>query len=135
MLIPQNKTQTVLMWLLALLGAITLAFLSSLAQQLPGSEPINWRTIALDVINVIISSAPFVAAGLGLPRLGAENRARLINEIGADRAVDVLEQEAQTQADNAQGLNTTYNVDSVDYGKLADSILERRERAIHATNK
>lgn len=112
---PKTKTQNLLLWLAAFLLAVLLSFLAALASQLPGDTPINWREVALDVINTIVSIAPVVAAGLGLPRLGGEIRANLVDEIGKEKATIVLEQMAETG-----------RAPNIDYGMLADEILKRR---------
>lgn len=95
---PQNKTQNLMLWAAALGVAILLSFLGALAQQLPGDDPIRWRQVWLNVIQTILTTAPIVAAGFGLPRLGKEGVASLVSEVGTENAKAALEGEADRQA-------------------------------------
>ena len=119
MLTPQNKQQTILLWVAAILLQILITFLGSLIVQLDGTEPINWRPIILDICKVLVATLPTVGAGLVLPRIGAEQRANLINKIGTEKATEVLQEVAA---------NPTMNVKGIDYNQLTDTLIERKRR-------
>lgn len=116
---PQNKTQTTVTWIGTVLSAVLLAFLTSLARELPGTEPINWRGITLDVISALIPLVPVIIAGLVLPRFGAEKRAVLIDKIGKEEATQILETAAEAKP-------------QIDMEKLAIEILNENERRLRA---
>jgi hypothetical protein len=58
----------------------------------------DWRAVVLDVIQTVLSTAPLLAAGLGLPRLGHEPVAALVSQVGTTQAQAALEVEAVKQA-------------------------------------
>lgn len=95
---PKNKTENLLYWGAALAVSILLAFLSGVATHWPESGQIDWRGVWLDVIQAVLTAAPFVIAGLGLPRLGKEPIANLVSKVGAGNARVALEEEADRQA-------------------------------------
>lgn len=119
---PKNKTENLLLWGAALGLAVVLSFLSALAQQLPGEAPINWRVIWLAVISTILTTAPLVAAGFGLPRIGKEEVAGLVSAVGTENAKAALADEADRQA----GVTPPALTDT-DIGRLAERVLAENE--------
>jgi hypothetical protein len=124
---PKTTTQNLLLWAAAFALAIVLSFLGALAEQLPGDAPINWRIVLLNVVQTILSTAPIIAAGFGLPRLGKEPIAALVHEVGAGPAKSALEVEAVKQA---TGVNTTLT--DADVERVTDELLRRRDLATAA---
>lgn len=118
MSIPQNKTQTILLWIASFAVGVLIAFLSSISQNWPENGDILWRSVWLDTITYIVAALPVVAVGLGLPRFGGEARAALIDKIGKEKATTILEQAADIESRNIYS--------GVDYGRLADEILKRK---------
>ncbi len=100
---PQTTNQNLLVWAGALALAVLLSFLSGVATHWPEDGGIDWRGVTLDVIQTILTTAPLVAAGLGLPRLGKEGIASLVSEVGAGQAKAVLEVEAIRQQTGVHG--------------------------------
>lgn len=92
---PHNTTQNLLLWAIALVVSVIVAFLTSLNQQLGGTDDINWRPILSDVIKTLLVAIPVVAAGFGLPRIGHEEQAALVSELGKDRATEALQYAAR----------------------------------------
>lgn len=72
MLTPKTKKQSIWIWVCAVVLALLLSFCSALAQELSGTDPINWRMIFLAVVNTIVALVPVVSTGLGLPQFGKE---------------------------------------------------------------
>ncbi len=105
---PATRTQNLLLWGGALAVSVVVAFLSGVATHWPEGGPIDWRGVALDVIQVALSVIPIVAAGLGLPRLGKEGVATLVSEVGTRQATAVLEVEAVRQATGLDGPEHTH---------------------------
>lgn len=95
---PRTTAQNLLLWGAALAVSVLLSFLSGLATHWPESGIIDWRGVWLDVIQTVLTTAPIVAAGLGLPRLGKEQVATLVSQVGAGPAKAALEVEAIRQA-------------------------------------
>lgn len=91
---PNTKTKNLLIWGAALLLALFLAFVGSWVEQastIPEDQAINWRRVWIDVAKSLLTLAPVVAAGLNLPRLGKEQVATMVNELGKDEALHRLE--------------------------------------------
>jgi len=143
MLTPKTTTQNLLLYGVALLVSIFLAFLASLAKQLAGTDPINWRPILLDVITVIGAEVPFVVAALGLPNIGSEARALLTKRIGTDAATDALQTVALNKDNIAVVTPTTVAnkidpidiADKVDLDALAAAILDEKQRRENVSNQ
>jgi hypothetical protein len=95
---PSTTTTNLLLWAGAMAGAIILSALSAIATHWPSGGAIDWRSVTLDVIQTILSTAPLLAAGLGLPRLGHEPVAALVSQVGTAQAQAALEVEAVKQA-------------------------------------
>lgn len=94
---PATTTQNLLLWGAALGLAVLLSFLSGVATHWPEGGAIDWRGVALDVIQTILTTAPLVAAGFGLPRIGKEPIAALVSQVGPGPAQAALENEATRQ--------------------------------------
>lgn len=90
---PKTTAQNIVYWVGALALTVVLALLTGIATHWPEGGPIDWRGVWLDVIQVLLSTLPVVAAGLGLPRLGRERVARAVSEVGPQRAQAVLQEE------------------------------------------
>lgn len=88
---PRTTGQNIVLWIGALLITTFLALLSGIATHWPEGGLIDWRGVWLDVIQVLLSAVPLVAAGLGLPRLGREGVASLVSEVGPRRAQAILQ--------------------------------------------
>jgi hypothetical protein len=125
MLAPKTLNQNILLWVGAFLTALLLAFINSLIKQLPGDLPINWRTIAFDVLTTVSTTVPIIAAGLGLPALGKELETRLISKVGTDTAKEVL-QDAATG--NTKPREILYNTGDVTVQEMARSLLAEIKR-------
>ena len=95
---PKTTTQNLMLWGAAFLLAVLLSLLSGIATHWPAGGSIDWRGVALDVIQTILTTAPLVAAGLGLPRLGKEGVAALSSRVGTPAAIAALADEADRQA-------------------------------------
>jgi hypothetical protein len=95
---PSTTAQNLVLWGAAFMGAVILSALSAIATHWPAGGPIDWRAVVLDVIQTILSTAPLLAAGLGLPRLGHEPVAALVSQVGTTQAQAALEVEAVKQA-------------------------------------
>lgn len=93
---PKTTTQNLMLWGAAFGLAVLLSALSGIATHWPEGGSVDWRGVTLDVIQTILTTAPLVAAGFGLPRLGKESIAALVSDIGKDRAQDALEVTAAT---------------------------------------
>lgn len=87
--------------LLAYGGAIALAllisFLTSLSRELPGDDPIHWRTITLDVVLSLLNVLPAIGLTAALPRVGREPVAALADKVGPAKAKAVLKKEVDRQ--------------------------------------
>lgn len=118
---PKNKTENLLIWGAALGVAVLLSFLSGIATHWPDTG-IDWRGVFLDVIQTILTTAPIVAAGLGLPRIGKEGVASLVSEVGTEKAKDVLAIEAIKQD---TGVTTTMT--DRDIERITDRLLAENE--------
>lgn len=94
---PATTRQNLLLWAGALAVSVLLAFLTGIATHWPEGGTIDWRGVCLDVIQVLLSVIPIVAAGLGLPRIGKEPIAALVSEVGTNQAKAALEVEAIKQ--------------------------------------
>lgn len=88
---PKTTAQNIAYWIGALALTTVLALLTGIATHWPEGGSIDWRGVWLDVIQVLLSTLPVVAAGLGLPRLGREQIARTVSDIGPKRAQAVLQ--------------------------------------------
>lgn len=88
---PKTLNQNLLLWAAAFALAVLLSFLSGIATHWPKGEGIDWQGVWLDVIQTILTTAPIIAAGWGLPRLGKEEVAVLSSAVGHDAAVDALQ--------------------------------------------
>ena len=55
---PQTTAQNLLLWGAALALAVLLSFLSGIATHWPDGGQIDWRGVALDVIQTILTTAP-----------------------------------------------------------------------------
>jgi hypothetical protein len=95
---PSTTMQNLVLWGAAFMGAVILSALSAVATHWPVNGSIDWRGVTLDVIQTILSTAPLVVAGLGLPRLGHEPVAALVSQVGTANAQAALETEAVKQA-------------------------------------
>lgn len=89
-LLPKTKTQNILAWVGVFFISLFLVFLKSLAEQLPGDDPILWRPILSDVVNASIAIITPIVAGLVFPRFGGEERAQLANKLGTKKATRAL---------------------------------------------
>lgn len=124
--VPQNKLQNVLLLGGSLILALLLAAVGSILEQ-PIDQSINWRLVFNDVGKTLIALSPAIIASLGLPRLGAEKRASLVNELGTDRATQVLQDAADGQG-QARPMSHAELVDrTIDYDLLTDKIMERKK--------
>lgn len=94
---PKTLTQNLLLWGAALALAVLLSFLSGIAAHWPEGGSVDWRNVLLGVIQTILTTAPIVAAGFGLPRLGRESLSALVSEVGPSVAKATLEDEATRQ--------------------------------------
>lgn len=123
---PDTTTKNLALWGAALAVSVLLAFLSGVATHWPENGPIDWRGVMLDVIQVIVSTLPIVAAGLGLPRLGKEAVASLTSKVGKDNAVAVLEMEADRQ----DGIPTPRRFTDEEIGELVGAVKAQMTREI-----
>lgn len=115
---PKNKTQNASLWIGALLLSLVVAAVASIMKQ-PMSSDINWRIVFNDIGTVFISLSPVLAAGLGLPRLGGEERAALANELGHKKAEEVLKDAVHSDGQPKP---------DVDLDKLAKKILDLNKK-------
>lgn len=104
---PSTLTANLSLWAAAFAGAIALSALASVARHWPEGAGVDWRAVTLDVIATILTTAPLVAAGLGLPRLGHEPVAALVSHIGKANAQAALEVEAVKQETGIRALPLT----------------------------
>lgn len=129
---PSTTQQNLALWGGALAVSLVLAFLSGVATHWPEAGPIDWRGVALDCIQVLLSELPIVAAGLGLPRLGKETVAALTSKVGTSNAVAVLSEERDRQAgipvpSPLTDADLHHIAQSIDIGALADRVLAENE--------
>lgn len=126
---PKTINQNLLLWSAALGVSVVLAFLTGVATHWPEGGSIDWRGVTLDVVQVLLSVIPVVAAGIGLPRLGKEGIASLVNEVGAPQAKAALEVEAIKQQTGVSGSS----VPTV--AEIADELERRRQARVEGRLK
>lgn len=130
---PTSTRQSLLIWSGALALSVLLSFLSGIATHWPEGGPIDWRGVMLDVIQTVLSVAPVVAAGIGLPQFGKEAVTSLVKQIGTDKATDVLAVEAIRQDTGVVSTPIESTLSDEDIGRLADRLVaEYQARQIAA---
>lgn len=77
--------------------ALLISFLTSLSKELPGNDPIHWRTIFLDVVLSLLNVLPAIGLTTILPRVGREPVSALADKVGPSKAKAVLKKEADRQ--------------------------------------
>lgn len=126
---PKTTQANLAYWAAALAGAVLLAFLTSITVNWPEDGSVDWRSVTLDVVQTLVTILPVVLAGLGLPRLGKEGVAALVNEVGTEQAKAALEVEAIKQETGVSGPVRRLSDEDVD--RLARRGLElMREEAV-----
>lgn len=128
---PKTKIENLLIWVAAVFLALLLSFLGSWVEQassIPPEQSINWRSIWIDVVQSLLYLAPIVGAGLGLPRLGKEQIASMVSDLGKEEAVARLETPVLTPEEVR---NTIVGGTNIDLNALAvEILLENRKQEI-----
>jgi len=129
---PNTKTKNLLIWGAALLLSLFLAFVGSWVEQastIPAEQPINWRSVWIDVGKALLAIAPVVAAGFNLPRFGREEVSSRVSNLGKEEAIARLDTppidsvQPTTPAELANAVIPHINIDA-----LANAVINENRR-------